>query len=417
MPEALTEARIARAVRDGLPEGKNEIVLPSDSMKGLGLRLRAGGAATWVYMFRPHGAGRSAAPRRVTIGRWPSLTLKQASAAASVLAGEIALKKDPALERREAKAHDKRVLAHALDGYEIEIKRRGLVNTDTIMSVLRRGLEPVLAREIDKLTRKDFVDRIDALEAIGKPGAAQDLRSRTRSMLEWAVGRGLIPFNPLAGLRRPRSSRIERLQDARKGHALDDAGIRALWKTTGDLGPFGGLVRLALLTGFRRNELSGLRWSDVHADRIIVEAERTKMGVQHEAPLTGLMKMVLSAQPRMTSDLVFPNRSDARMIGWTSLVAKAIKLSGVEFRLHDLRRTTRTLMSRCGVSEEIAELAIGHVRSGLVGVYNKDQAWPARIDAFEKVSAHVAAVIATSADNEGEASNVVTPMRAVAKSA
>ena len=90
-----------------------------------------------------------------------------------------------------------------------------------------------------------------------------------------------------------------------------------MWKTTGDLGPFGGLVRLALLTGFRRNELSGLRWSDVHADRIVVEAERTKMGVQHEVPLTGLMKMVLSAQPRTTSDLVFPNRSDARMIGWT----------------------------------------------------------------------------------------------------
>src|SRR6476659_3213464 len=117
MPEALTEARIARAVKDGLPEGKDAIVLWSDSMKGLGLRLRAGGAATWVYVFRPHGAGRAAPPRRVTIGRWPSLTLKQASAAASVLAGEIAMKKDPAAERREAKSHDKRVLSRALDSY------------------------------------------------------------------------------------------------------------------------------------------------------------------------------------------------------------------------------------------------------------------------------------------------------------
>ena len=241
MPEALTEARIARAVKDGLPEGKNEIVLPSDSMKGLGLRLRAGGAATWVYMFRPHGAGRCAAPRRMTIGRWPSLTSKQASDAASVLAGEIAMKKDPAAERREAKSHDKRILSHALDRYEVEIKRRGLVNTDTIMSVLRRGLQPLLAREIDTLTRKDFVDRIDALEAIGKPGAAQDLRSRTRSMLEWAVGRGLIPFNPLAGLRRPRSSRIERLQDARKGHALDDREIEPCGRRRAISGRLAGL--------------------------------------------------------------------------------------------------------------------------------------------------------------------------------
>ena len=311
MPEALTEARVARAVKDGLPAGKDAIVLWSDSMKGSGCACAPAAprhGSTCFARMAPD------APRRrveVTIGRWPSLTLKQASAAASVLAGEIAMKKDPAASVATRSSRDKRVLSHALDSYEIEIKRRGLVNTDTIMSVLRRGLEPLLDKAIDTLTRKDFVDRIDALEAVGKPGAAQDLRSRTRSMLEWAVGRGLIPFNPLAGLRRPRSSRIERLQDARKGHALDDREIVALWTTAGVLGPFGGLVRLALLTGFRRNELSGLRWSDVHDDRIVVEAERTKMGVQHEVPLTGLMKTILSAQPRTTSDLVFPNRSDA----------------------------------------------------------------------------------------------------------
>ena len=59
------------------------------------------------------------------------------------------------------------------------------------------------------------------------------------------------------------------------------------------------------------------------------------------------------------------------------------------------------------------KLAIGHVRRGLIGVYNKDQAWPARSDAFEKISAHIAGVIASSGDeSEGEARNVVTQLRA-----
>ena len=49
-------------------------------------------------------------------------------------------------------------------------------------------------------------------------------------------------------------------------------------------------------------------------------------------------------------------------------------------------------MSRLGVPEEIAELAIGHVRRGLLATYNKDDAWMARVDAFERVSAHVEAV-------------------------
>ena len=67
MPEALTEARIAREIKKGLPEGKESIVLWSESMKGLGLRVRAGGAKTWVYMFRPRDAGRDAPPRQITL--------------------------------------------------------------------------------------------------------------------------------------------------------------------------------------------------------------------------------------------------------------------------------------------------------------------------------------------------------------
>ena len=77
----------------------------------------------------------------------------------------------------------------------------------------------------------------------------------------------------------------------------------------------------------------------------------------------------------------------------TPLVAKLQQASGVDFRLHDLRRTARTLMSRLGVTEDIAELAIGHVRADLVARYNKDDAWAGRRDAFTRVSDHVAALI------------------------
>jgi integrase len=102
------------------------------------------------------------------------------------------------------------------------------------------------------------------------------------------------------------------------------------------------------------------------------------------------MRAVLDAQPRTTSKLVFPGRNNLRMAGWSKLVPRAIRVTGIDFRLHDLRRTVRTLMSRLGVPEEIAELSIGHVRRGLIATYNLDQAWAARVDAFEKVSAHIA---------------------------
>jgi hypothetical protein len=61
----------------------------------------------------------------------------------------------------------------------------------------------------------------------------------------------------------------------------------------------------------------------------------------------------------------------------------------VDFDLHDLRRACRSLMSREGVPEDVAELAIGHTRKGLVGLYNRDDAWPSRVNAFETVSVAV----------------------------
>ena len=54
-------------------------------------------------------------------------------------------------------------------------------------------------------------------------------------------------------------------------------------------------------------------------------------------------------------------------------------------------------MSRLGVAEDIAELAIGHVRADLIARYNKDTAWEGRRDAFTRVSDHVAALIGARA--------------------
>ena len=418
MRELLTERKVAEFVKAGLPEGKASAILWSGAVKGFGLRLRKGGAASWILYFRPKGVGRSESARTVTLGSYPSLTLKSAEAAAKALVGEIAKGQDPAAERRAERTRERRMLSKALDGYEQSLIRRRIVGPKPIMSTLRRGLAPYLSREIDTLTRADIVKQIEGLENAGLPGAANDLRKHSRQLSRMvSVGQGLAPFNVMAGLRRPRASRAERLDDERAGRALSDDEIRTLWASAGSLGSLGGLIQLGVLTGLRRNELASLRWTEVRADRLVVEAHGTKTGVRHEVGITPAMRAVLAAQARDTSGLVFPGRGGRLMSGWTQLLARAVKTSGVNFRLHDLRRTFRTLLSRCHVSEEIAELCIGHARKGLVGTYNKDSAWVSRVDAFEKVSAHIAGVIASSGgENEGEARNVVTPMRA-AKSA
>ena len=51
------------------------------------------------------------------------------------------------------------------------------------------------------------------------------------------------------------------------------------------------------------------------------------------------------------------------------------------------------------------ELAIGHQRADLVARYNKDAAWQARVEAFEKVSAHISSLLVEEAPDDR--SNVI----------
>jgi integrase len=417
--EALKPKNIAKAV---VPEGERQLMLWDSDVPGLGVRCLPGGTKTFVYRYRPYGGGRNVNPQLLKLGTFPALGLDDARAAARIHAGAVAKGEDPAGQRAEERRRSRATLGKLLaeDGpYERHLKGRGLVNVKMALSSLRRGLKAHMAADIAMLSRGHIVASIDALIGLGKRGAASDLRSFSRTFLEWAVGQGLTMFNPMAGLRSPPRTRQQRLLDADKGKAVNDAEIVAVWRAAQEMqdraaqgeavsGTFGGLVQLALLTGLRRGELAQMRHDDlligararqanasgIFGERIQIPKEITKTGADHDVPLTALMRGIIAAQPRGSSALVFPSRQTGGQItGWSKLVATLRRDSGVDVALHDLRRACRTLMSRLGVPEDVAELAIGHQRADLVARYNKDQAWPGRVDAFARVGAQIAEVV------------------------
>jgi integrase len=428
----LTRGRIEKAK---VPPGASQIMLWDAAVSGFGVRCLPGGSKTFVFRYRPHGGGRSVNPRLLRLGSFPSIGLAAARIAARIAAGNVAKGEDPAQQRAEERRRNRATLGKLLaaDGpYELHLKTRGVVNLKPALSSLRRGLKASMAADVAALSRNDIVTAISALTKLGKPGAAADLRRHSRTFCEWAVEQGLAKFNPMAGLRAPGRTRQQRLRDAeQKGKALTDAELVRVWRAAQAMqdraargehvtGSFGGLVQLALLTGMRRGELSQLQ-RDRHiltgdravdtrdgigGERIHLPKTITKTAADHDVSLTLLMRAVIAAQPRTTSLLLFPSRfTGGRLKGWTTLVAMLNDLSGVDVGLHDLRRTVRTLMSRLGIAEDIAELAIGHQRADLVARYNKDTAWLARVAAFEKVSAHISALLVEAADDR---SNVIT---------
>ena len=154
--------------------------------------------------------------------------------------------------------------------------------------------------------------RVEALEAAGKPGAATQLRKTTRTFLEWCVTKGLVQLNVLAGLKRPAT---HALTASTTPHAREKPSPMPKSAPSGPLarglGSFGGLVRLAMLTGMRRAELAGLTWADVHDDRIVVQPHAPRPASPHAVPLTPLMRNVLAAQPRPPRRWCFRRRESA----------------------------------------------------------------------------------------------------------
>ncbi|MGV7216000.1 tyrosine-type recombinase/integrase [Bradyrhizobium sp. UFLA05-112] len=397
----LTDAIIEKAT---CPEGKAQAYLRDSKQGGFAVRVRASGAKTYVLEHtRPGHKGTF----RTTIIAVGKITLAEARRQAKILAGKHAMRTDLVVMRREEKqaaaAKANAATLGALiagDGaYEASLKARGVVNTATALSALRRNLLPAhKLTDLRELTRLDITSAMGKLTDAGKPGAAADLRKHANTFLVWAQGQGHVDHNVLAGFRQPKQTRAQRLGRKSKQRALPDDEIKQVWDAAGRLGAFGLLVRLCLLGGPRRSEPTFVEWKKhVMADRLTFDENWTKMGLHHDIPHTALVDQVLDDAKRFqraTADLVFPGQRGTPISGFTKLVDRLVKESGTaKWTMHDLRRTLRTVMSKCGYDNDIQRLCIGQKPRGIDQVYNKDEAWAIRKMAFEAAHAYIAAVI------------------------
>ena len=63
------------------------------------------------------------------------------------------------------------------------------------------------------------------------------------------------------------------------------------------------------------------------------------------------------------------------------------------YRLHDLRRSARTWMSKAGVPSDHAERVLGHVIGGVRGIYDRHAYFDEKKLALEKLAAQITAIV------------------------
>lgn len=391
----LTDAAVSRLA---LAPGQTDVMIWDAELPGFGLRMRPAGRA-WTIGYRPAGTGREGMFKRLKIGSPEVLKAAEARAHARTVLAQIALGADPLAERAKAKAKaaTTTTLGQVLDRYETSLERRGYVNRRTVMATLRNRMAGLLKREIATVTGAELAEIIAGVEAAGKPGAAKDFRTVSRAFFGWALSDArVVAVNPLAGYRKQRSTRADKVAQEEHGRALSDVELAAVWKAADPATTVGRLVRFYVLTGCRRGEGAGLTRAMLDRPALLVRlpAIFVKQARGHIVPITpALAGLFDSCIVDSRSDLLFPSsRTGGKMSGWSKMLAALQRDSGVEFGFHDLRRTLRTGMSRLGVDVDTAELAIGHAREDLEKIYNRDDAIDALRSAFGKWSAHVESV-------------------------
>ena len=161
-------------------------------------------------------------------------------------------------------------------------------------------------------------------------------------------------------------------------------------------GPFGAFLRFTLLTGARRSESAGLRRSELSDGDTtwIIPGERYKNKRDTLIPLSKAAQEIVAAQPRL-GDYVFSATGQYPLSDFANRKAEFDKQCGVTgYVLHDLRRTSRTLLSRCAdVNADIAERCLGHALSGVRGTYDRHAYEAEKRKAFEALARQIEHIV------------------------
>ena len=185
----------------------------------------------------------------------------------------------------------------------------------------------------------------------------------------------------------PRVRKLEERKDV--GRALSPAEEKRLFVAVSQLRSpiIGAFVRVALLTGMRSGEITGLTWGQVGlATRVVtVGRAKTSSGTGRQIPMNQELFEVFTAHAAWFTNrfgaaepehYLFPfgkpTPSDPTQpitdisSAWDALRDKA----GVKCRLHDLRHTAATKMAEAGTPESTMLALMGHMSRAMMERYS-----------------------------------------------
>jgi integrase len=395
-----------------LDHGRKDRMIFDAACPGLGLRLTSAGSKVFIVQWTDPATKRKV---REKLGVWGGITIEQARSAARARLGEVAKGVNPRAERLRQKEQAERDRMDATLTFDVLINEWAALHLagrsenyrNEAQRAIRFAFAAMLKRPAARITRADAVNVLDGLVKDGKAAMAAGTLAYARAAFGWAQKRGKVPSNPFQGLPIGAGSKS-------RDRVLTDAELAAFWTATADMPfPWGPFYRLAALTLQRREEIAGMRWSEISDDfsTWTIPGTRMKNAKPHDVHLPEPARVILRSLPRVAEcDLIFSTTGATPVSGFSkakitldramAAVQSAAdgrtgrKQSGLApWRLHDLRRTGVSTLARLGFDSIVADKLLAHQPAKLYGVaavYQRHNFAVERARALESWAAHLA---------------------------
>jgi integrase len=367
----------------GLKPSASRYALPDPECVGHFVRVHPSGAKSFVAV------ARNPVGKQVwhTIGPTDHLTIEQARDTAR----EVIKRIKGGLPAAETRHHPDSFATVANAWLKRHVAAKGLRTRGEIERCLNKYMLPHWRdRPFAEIKRRDLADLLDRVEDNHGARQADVCLTIIRSVANWFSTRDDTYQSPVVkGMRRCTNGTRERI--------LNDGELCQIWAAAEQDGRFGSFLQLALLTGQRLEKLVSMRWSHISSDGVwtVPVADREK-GAGGELVLPELALSILRRQPRIFgTDLVFPPaRGTGRMSVSQGKKTFQAKLPPIpRWTVHDLRRSSRSLMSRAGVPEQHAERVLGHRIAGVAQIYDRHSYRAEKAAALARLATLITAIV------------------------
>ena len=374
----------AIAVENAKPGGGRREI--SDG-RGLFLVVQPSGGKSWAVRYRFNGK-----PAKLTLGKWPQVSLATARKLAADARHQVDKGGDPAgakrqarLEQRDREADTVEHLAAQCIEQHAKRKTRSWRATERLFKT--NILPPWSGRTVHDIRKRDVIHLVEAIAA-DRPRTANLTFAHIRKFFGWLVERDILLVSPCQGVKAP-------ARENPRDRVLTDDEITAYWNAA-DGEP---LAQLLLLTGQRRGEVAGMRWSEINeAERAwTLPGDRTKNGQTHVIPLSRQAWKIIAAMSRIIGDdHVLAATGDRKGYDRIKKRLEAKIETAAPWQLHDVRRTVATGLQRLGVRLEVTEAVLNHTsgsRAGIVGIYQRHDWKEEKAAALQRWADHVEALV------------------------